>query len=160
MWAAISARARANPTEHRHRFAKQLTPLAGGVTPDLPDIASLIRTSAASPPGSRCSLSNEGRTIVGMARRRITVVGEAKWTTRPLDVTILRDLAEYKLPALEQAGFTVSPSCRSVLYSRSGYTDRLRRQAEAQPQLHLVSIAALSDTRCSAFPVRVSFVGE
>lgn len=78
--------------------------------------------------------------IVGMARRRITIVGEAKWTTRPLDVTILRDLAEYKLPALEQAGFTVSRSCRTVLYSRSGYTDGLRRQAEAQPQLHLVSI--------------------
>jgi hypothetical protein len=55
-------------------------------------------------------------------------------------VTILRDLAEYKLPALEQAGFTVSRSCRTVLYSRSGYTDGLRRQAQAQPQLHLVSI--------------------
>lgn len=78
--------------------------------------------------------------IVGMARRRITIVGEAKWTTRPLDVRVLRDLAEYKRPALEQAGFPIDPSFRTVLYCRAGYTDGLRRRAAEDPRLHLVNV--------------------
>ncbi|MGH8932918.1 MAG: ATP-binding protein [Egibacteraceae bacterium] len=85
--------------------------------------------------------STEEIDIVGVARRRVTLVGEAKWTAKPLDVTILRDLAEYKLPALEQAGFTISPQYRTVLYCRSGYTDGLRRRAEGDTRLELVDVA-------------------
>ncbi|MGH8909911.1 MAG: hypothetical protein ACRD0K_26300 [Egibacteraceae bacterium] len=81
--------------------------------------------------------STEEIDIVGVARQRVTLVGEAKWTARPLDVTIIRDLAEYKVPALEQAGFRISPRCQTILYCGSGYTDGLRRRADGGPATSL-----------------------
>ncbi len=45
---------------------------------------------------------------VGSARGRVVVVAEAKWTTRPLSPAILRDLDEFKIPALRQAGQSVA----------------------------------------------------
>ncbi len=62
--------------------------------------------------------------IVGTARKRVTVVGEAKWTTTPLGVSILRDLEEFKIPALAQAGFKiapqVTPSCTAAPATPTG----------------------------------------
>ncbi|MGH3872208.1 MAG: ATP-binding protein [Pseudonocardiaceae bacterium] len=84
--------------------------------------------------------STEEIDIVGVARNRVTLVGEAKWTSKPLDEPILHDLAEYQLPALQQSGFTLAPRPRTVLYSRSGYTDRLRRRAAEDPDLDLVDV--------------------
>lgn len=85
--------------------------------------------------------STEEIDIVGVSRNRVTLVGEVKWTGKPLDVTILRDLAEYKTPALEQAGLKAAPEIRFVLYSKSGYTAGLRRRADEDPLLHLVDVS-------------------
>lgn len=84
--------------------------------------------------------STEEIDIVGLARNRVVVVGEARWTVRPLDVSILHDLDEHKLPALRQAGFAVARKPRTVLYSRSGYTDGLRSRAAGRSDLDLVDV--------------------
>jgi AAA+ ATPase superfamily predicted ATPase len=78
--------------------------------------------------------------IVGVARNRVTLVGEAKWTTDPLDVTILHDLAEYKRPALEQAGFKFASQPLTILYSKAGYTNTLGEQADTDEHLVLVDV--------------------
>ncbi|MGH3939909.1 MAG: ATP-binding protein [Pseudonocardiaceae bacterium] len=87
--------------------------------------------------------STEEIDLVGLARNRVVLVGEAKWTSKPLDVSILRDLAEYKVPALQQAGFTLGEPLRTVLYSRSGFAEGLARRAAADPHLDLVELDRL-----------------
>ncbi len=76
--------------------------------------------------------------IVGLARNRVTLLGEAKWTTHPLDATILSDLAEYKRPALEQAGFKFASQILIVLYSKGGYSRSLRELTRHGGQVILV----------------------
>jgi len=48
--------------------------------------------------------STEEIDIVGVLRGQVTVVGEATWTSRSMDLATLRDLQEHKLPALRQRG--------------------------------------------------------
>lgn len=84
--------------------------------------------------------STEEIDIVGISRGRVTVVGESKWTAKPLSVAILRDLAEYKLPALTQDGFKLAGNLTTVLYSLSGYTDGLRKRADEDPHLELIDV--------------------
>jgi AAA+ ATPase superfamily predicted ATPase len=84
--------------------------------------------------------STEEIDIVGVARGRVTLVGEVKWTSAPLDVSILRDLAEFKLPALRQAGFRLADRPHTVLYCRSGFTDGLHAAAATDDHLHLVDV--------------------
>lgn len=85
--------------------------------------------------------------IVGVARGRVTLVGEVKWSSAPLDVSVLRDLNEYKLPALEQAGFKLAAEPAIVLYCRSGYTDGLRNRAANDPKLDLVDAEEVLSAR-------------
>lgn len=83
--------------------------------------------------------------IVELARNRVTVLGEVKWQNRPLDVGVLHDLKEYKVPALKQAGFKMAPSPRILLIAKGGYTNGLVEAAKADEQLLLVDVpAALS----------------
>lgn len=81
--------------------------------------------------------------IVATARGRVTVVGEAKWTSKPFDVSILDHLTEFKIPALRQGGFKISRDCTTVLFCRSGYTDGLAERAEADEHLVLVDVDAM-----------------
>lgn len=82
--------------------------------------------------------SSEEIDIVGVARNRVTLLGEVKWTNRPLGLTILRDLERYKLPALRQAGYKVSREPHIVLYSKSGFSRSLYDHARSDDLLHLV----------------------
>lgn len=84
--------------------------------------------------------------VVGTARQRVTVVGEVKWTSRPLGVKILDDLVDYKVPALVQDGFKLARELTTVLYSRSGYTDSLRARAEGDGRLILVDVDEMLST--------------
>ena len=84
--------------------------------------------------------------IVGTARKRVTLVGEAKWTSRPLGERILHDLADYKVPALVQDGFKLASEPTTVLFSRSGYSDGLRARAEGDDKLVLVNVDDLLST--------------
>ncbi|MDA8261910.1 MAG: ATP-binding protein [Actinomycetota bacterium] len=86
--------------------------------------------------------SSEEIDIVGVGRGRVTVVGEAKWQNKPLDLSVLRELREFKIPALRQAGFTLASDLTTVLMARSGYTDQVRNAAEADPGIILVDVQA------------------
>lgn len=90
--------------------------------------------------------STEEIDVVGTARNRVTLVGEVKWTTKPLGEDVLRDLAAYKVPALEQDGFRLAGELTTVLFSRSGYTPGLRSRAEDDGRLVLVDVARMLST--------------
>lgn len=79
---------------------------------------------------------------VGLSRNRVTLVGEAKWQKKPMDVGVLHDLREHKLPALRQAGFTLARQVTVLLMARGGYTRPLQAVAEQDESVVLVDVAA------------------
>ena len=80
--------------------------------------------------------------IVGIGRNRVNVVGECKWTNKPLSVAILADLERFKLPALVQSGAKLKrDGPQMLLFSRSGFTDGLKAAAEKRPLIRLVDAA-------------------
>lgn len=76
--------------------------------------------------------------IVGLAGKRVVVAGEVKWTGKQLPLSVLTDLRTYKLPAMQQAGFTVTPDVKVVLASKSGFTTAVASVAKQDPHIHLV----------------------
>jgi len=68
--------------------------------------------------------------IVGGRDRLVTVIGEVKWTNRPMRKRTLDDLRELKVPALAQSGVEVS-GAEVVLFSRSGFDEDLLAEATA-----------------------------
>lgn len=88
------------------------------------------------------SRSSEEIDIVGVHRSRVTLVGECKWTTRPLGPDIVQHLEDFKIPALRDAGCRVANSVRIVLFSKAGYTAALRRLAEDRGGIELIDVAA------------------
>lgn len=93
------------------------------------------------------SRSTEEIDLVGMSRGRVSLIGEATWTGSPIDVSVLRDLQEYKIPAIKQAGFKVIAQPMTVLYGRSEYTDGLRRRAKEDERLILIDVADMLRVR-------------
>ncbi len=90
--------------------------------------------------------SSEEIDIVGQARGRVTVIGEARWRNRAMDLGCLSDIERYKLPALRQTGLKVSATPTIVLLSRGGYDDRLMTAAAGRDDLVLVDVeGALSE---------------
>lgn len=87
--------------------------------------------------------STEEIDLVGTARNRVTVVGEARWTNRMMGLDILSDLETFKIPALAQDGLTITENLSIVLYSRSGYTTSLREHAHDNPNIDLVDVNAM-----------------
>jgi AAA+ ATPase superfamily predicted ATPase len=81
--------------------------------------------------------------IVGLGRGRASVIGECKWTGKPLSVSILAALADHKLPALRQNGVKLAGNVELVLFSRSGFTDGLIERAASDAQLTLVGLDEL-----------------
>lgn len=76
--------------------------------------------------------------VVGVSRGAVTLVGECKWTNSPLGADVLRDLDEFKLPALRQAKVRLAQSLRILLFSRSGFTDGLVAWADEREDVELV----------------------
>lgn len=83
--------------------------------------------------------SREEIDIVGMARGKVAIVGECKWTNRPVGVSLLADLENFKIPALRHDGLRFVSDPEILIFSRSGFTERLRAVAERR-RLHLVSV--------------------
>ncbi len=81
--------------------------------------------------------------VVGMTRGRVTLVGEVKWTSRPLGERTLHELAAYKIPALAQHGCNLASRLTIVLVSRSGYSEGLRARAQEDEALVLVDVEAM-----------------
>lgn len=72
---------------------------------------------------------------------RASVIGEVKWTARPMPASVLTDLREHKIPALAQDGVDTS-AAEVVLFSRSGFSPALQREA-ARSGVRLVDLGAL-----------------
>lgn len=82
--------------------------------------------------------------VVGLQRGRISILGECKWTSRPVSTSLLGEIERYKLPALLQSGLKTSKEGPLiVLFARSGFTDRLEEVAEERAALRLVSLDEL-----------------
>lgn len=83
--------------------------------------------------------------VVGMHRGRVSVVGECKWTAKPVSVSLLGQIEKYKLPALAQSGArSRGDGPLILLFSRSGFTDGLKRAAEERGRVRLVEIGELT----------------
>ncbi len=82
--------------------------------------------------------------VVGLHRGRVSVVGECKWTAKPVSVSLLGDIERYKLPALAQAGAKIrKDGPLIVLFSRSGFTDGLKSAAREREKLRLIELEEL-----------------
>lgn len=83
--------------------------------------------------------------IVGIARNRVTVVGEVRWRSRPMDVGILGEIDRFKLPALRRATKVIA-NPQIVLVSRSGFSPALHEAASRERRIRLVEVAELAGT--------------
>lgn len=81
--------------------------------------------------------------IVGVSRNQVTLVGECKWTNKPHALRVLRDLDDYKLPALRQSRAKVARQPRLLLFSRAGFEPGLVRAAEERDDVELVDAATV-----------------
>lgn len=83
---------------------------------------------------------------VGVKGKKVRVVMEAKWTNKKMSADVLLDLLKFKLPALEQAGFTLT-SPRIVLASRSGFNAALLNLVAERDDVDLVEGAAVAASK-------------
>lgn len=90
--------------------------------------------------------STEEIDIVGASRKRVTILGEVKWTSKKMTEKVLRDLETYKLPALQQAGFKLAHQPVIVLYSRSGYSAGLLDRVATEDHLNAVDVKTMLST--------------
>jgi hypothetical protein len=81
--------------------------------------------------------------IVGLRRGSVTVVGECKWTNRPLGAQVLSDLETYKLPAIRQAKVKIAAGPLIVLFSKSGFKRNLIEIAAERTDVRLVELDEL-----------------
>jgi len=79
--------------------------------------------------------------VVGLARSRVTVVGECKWTAGRMTPRVLDELETYKLPALEQDGLRFAGGGPTILlFSKGGFKPSLAELAEGREDLRLVDL--------------------
>ena len=76
--------------------------------------------------------------VVGVGRGAVTVIGECKWTNSPFPYGVLRDIDEFKLPALRQSRAKVAKQPKILLFSRSGFADAVREAAMNRSDVELV----------------------
>jgi len=84
--------------------------------------------------------TNEEIDVVGISNRSVTVVGECRWRNKAMDGNVLREIEDYKLPALRQAGHEIDENLRILLFSRSGYSSTLKQADSENERLRLVRI--------------------
>jgi AAA+ ATPase superfamily predicted ATPase len=83
--------------------------------------------------------------IVGLSNARVTVIGECRWRNKAMDGNVLKEIEEYKLPALGQAGYEIDENLWILLFSRGGYNSALERAALENGRLQLVSLTDVAD---------------
>jgi AAA+ ATPase superfamily predicted ATPase len=82
--------------------------------------------------------------IVGLSSGRVTVIGECRWRNKAMDGNVLKEIEDYKLPALRQAGYQIDEDLQVLLFSRNGYNSTVKRAASENRHLRLVSIDAVA----------------
>lgn len=85
---------------------------------------------------------------VGTLRNRVSLIAECKWTRKQLDAGIVWELDNYKVPALQDAGFKFTDGLSIVLFSKAGYSKSLSDLAKTDRRIELVNVPEeLSSTR-------------
>ncbi len=79
--------------------------------------------------------------VVGLKRSAVAILGECKWTKRPMGLDVLTDLDEFKIPALRQTGVRMAKDAQIVLLSKSGFTSELTRAANQRQDVVIVDVA-------------------
>jgi uncharacterized protein len=91
--------------------------------------------------------------VVGLHRGRVSIVGECKWTTRPVSTALLGEIEKYKLPALRQSGVKMrKDGPLVVLFSGSGFSEGLKGAARESEKVRLVEIEELIPSVARARP--------
>lgn len=85
--------------------------------------------------------SSEEIDVVGLAAKKVVVLGEAKWTNGALPYDVLSDLNNFKIPALIDGGLAMEINHEIVLTSRSGFTQNLESTVGSMPHVHLIDAA-------------------
>jgi AAA+ ATPase superfamily predicted ATPase len=80
--------------------------------------------------------------VVGIARRRVVLIGEVRWRSRPMDVGILGEIERFKLPALRRATRVVAKP-RILLVSKEGFSSALREAADRDKRIRLLELTEL-----------------
>jgi len=89
--------------------------------------------------------STEEIDVVGMARGRVTLVGEARWRDTAMDASYLDEVERFKIPALRQSDLKVASTPTILLFSRGGYTRGLGEAARTRDDVVLVDVLAALD---------------
>lgn len=76
--------------------------------------------------------------VVGLSGRKLVLAGEVKWTNQAMSFDVLRDLRDYKLPAMYQAGLQPSSDLTILLVAKSGFTKALVDEARTDGSIHLL----------------------
>jgi AAA+ ATPase superfamily predicted ATPase len=84
--------------------------------------------------------STEEIDVVGRARGRVTLIGEARWRNSQMDLDYVQEIEDYKLSALRQSGLKVTARPTILLFSRGGYSPALRAAADERDDLVLVDV--------------------
>jgi uncharacterized protein len=79
--------------------------------------------------------------IVGLSGSRVTVIGECRWRNKAMDGNVLKEIEEYKLPALRQAGYEADVNLQILLFSRGGYGRAIERVATENAHVRPVDLA-------------------
>jgi AAA+ ATPase superfamily predicted ATPase len=86
--------------------------------------------------------SEEIDAVGGRRNGTVTLVAEAKWTSKVLSPAIVDELRTYKIPALVDAGLDVVDDPTIVLFAKRGYTPSLRDLAAADSRIQLIDVEA------------------
>lgn len=87
--------------------------------------------------------SSEEIDAVGLAAKKVVVLGEAKWTNNTLLYGVLNDLIDFKIPALIDGGLTIERTHEIVLTSRSGFSQNVQSAVGVMPHLRLIEAGDL-----------------
>jgi hypothetical protein len=78
--------------------------------------------------------------VVGLSRSVVTLVGECKWTSDRMSDRVLRDLDEFKIPAMRQQKLRFAKDrFRIVLVSKAGFSVLLAEAAAQRPEVTLLT---------------------
>ncbi len=81
--------------------------------------------------------------VVGTRQGRVEVLGECKWTNAKLGFGVLRDLEEYKLPALRKDGGRIAKDVRIALFSKAGFKQSVLDAAAERTDIDLIDLGEL-----------------
>jgi AAA+ ATPase superfamily predicted ATPase len=94
----------------------------------------------------RAGRTQEEIDVVGLQNKRVQILGECKWTSGEMPLSVLTDLRDHKLPAVAASKEIKGPPARGpriLLFARSGFSSALKSVAQADPRIDLIDAKRL-----------------